>query len=192
MKIAVFTTNYLVGKTAWNKAERFFNYLPFSFKFSPAIFRRRDSGAAFEKRDKRAKAVKADRKTRFGNARSGFQKFFCFFDSDSREILMRRFSVDSFKRADKMKFGIAGLVGNLAGINAFLIVAVNEKFCLNDAAIKVNFGQVSIDIGLLIITFSALLIHIEFLRFQSLLIYVLLCFESLQQLIQIAFLISRS
>jgi hypothetical protein len=73
-----------------------------------------------------------------------------------------------------------------------LIVAVNEKFCLNDAAIKVNFGQVSIDIGLLIITFSALLIHIEFLRFQSLLIYVLLCFESLQQLIQIAFLISRS
>ncbi len=142
MKIAIFKTNYLRGETARNKAERFFNYLPFSFKFSPAIFRRRDSSAAFEKRDKRAEAVKADRKTRFGNARSGFQKLLCFFDSDSREILMRRFSVDSFKRADKMKLGIAGLVGDLAGINIFLIIAVNEKFCLNDTAIKINFGQV--------------------------------------------------
>ena len=55
---------------------------------------------------------------------------------------MRRSSVDALKSADKVKFGITGFVGDLAGINTFRIIGINEKFCLNNSPVKINFGQV--------------------------------------------------
>ena len=59
--------------------------------------------------------------------------------SHLREIMMRRFTIRFFEQSNKVKLGKIRFVGDIVQVDLFGKMIVNEKLCLNNPLIQINF-----------------------------------------------------
>ena len=93
----------------------------------------------FKKFCKRSDTAKPYAKASVHNSRIFFEEYFCIFQPHFNKILVRRFTVNSFKKSYKMKLREVCFACDIMEIDIITKMIINKKLCLYNTFVNIYF-----------------------------------------------------